>query len=208
MPRRKPASARQNRETRDIGLVRQATVGTPDPPEMPNGGELPVEVLHAWAEFWRSDVSGLVVAADRPMLDRLFVNYAIHQTMMATWMAEPFTLGSTGQVTLHPAGKIAADLEARILPLEDRFGISPSARLKLGIVLGAAAKSLEDMNRAFKGGSEDDEDDDEFDPRQAVIEVVDTTPKPRPRAKRAEVAPVSRRPRREVDAADADPRGG
>jgi len=208
VPRRKPASARANRETRDIGLIRAVTVGVPDAPTMPNGADLPDEVRDAWVRFWGSDVSGLVVDADRPALDRLFVNYAIHEAMMATWLAEPFTLGSTGQVTSHPAAKEAAALEARISAAEDRFGISPSARLKLGIVLGAAAKSLEEMNRAFQAAG-DLEDEDDLDPRLgAVVEVVEGAPAKKQSTRPPRAAPVARRSRGAVDADDADPRRG
>lgn len=166
MPRRKPATARQNRETRDIGLVRLRQHGVPPCPKL-NGRPMLVCTQRAWASFWSSDVAGLVLDADRPALDRLFGMYDMRERMQRTGLAEPFSAGSTGQLVVHPALKEVASLDARIQTLEDRFGITPAARLKLGIVLGAAAKSLEDLNASFT--SDDAEGDDEEDPRLRAI---------------------------------------
>lgn len=60
-----------------------------------------------------------------------------------------------------------------ILSLEDRFGLNPQSRLKLGISLGEAQKSLADMNRrvaekARPGG----EVVERPDPRLAVIDTT------------------------------------
>ncbi|MDO8391049.1 MAG: hypothetical protein Q7V57_11215 [Actinomycetota bacterium] len=125
-------------------------------------------VAAAWATFWKSDVAGLVVDADRPALDRLFEYYELRARMLTAFMSEPFSTGSTGQTVVHPAAKEMASLDTRIVALEDRFGITPAGRLKLGIVLGAAAKSLEEMNARFTDGAGgEEEDDDEVDPRRA-----------------------------------------
>lgn len=169
VPRRKPASARANRETRDIGLVRLVEHGVPECPTL-DGLPLLAGTQSAWELFWRSDVAGLVVDADRPALRRLFEYYDLRERMLSAFLAEPFTTGSTGQTVAHPASKEVASLEARIQALEDRFGITPAGRLKLGIVLGAAAKSLEDMNASFLNQGHDQVN--ERDPR---VRAVDTT---------------------------------
>jgi len=41
--------------------------------------------------------------------------------------------GSTGQVVVHPAARMVSDLEGRLATLEDRLGLNPEARLRLGI---------------------------------------------------------------------------
>lgn len=172
MPRRKPATARQNRETRDIGLVRRANGTVPDCPKV-NGKAMLPAVVAAWSMFWSSDVAGLVVDADRLALERLFGMYDLRERMMRTYLVEPFSSGSTGQLKIHPAGAEVASLDARILQLEDRFGITPAGRLKLGIVLGAAAKSLEEMNATFNEDTEQQAGTYE-DPRLRVIEGTAT----------------------------------
>lgn len=169
MPRRKPATARQNRETRDIGLARRRAGAVPVCPKV-NGKPLLAETRQAWATFWESDVSGLVLDADRPALERLFGMYDVRERMLRTYLAQPFSTGSTGQLKMHPAAAEVASLDGRIQALEDRFGITPAARLKLGIVLGAAAKSLEDLNATFLDDADEAGDEVDEDPRLRVIE--------------------------------------
>ena len=68
---------------------------------------------------------------------------------------------------MNPAARELATLDGRLLALEDRFGITPLARMKLGIAIGEAARSLEDLNAEF----EEDEDEPDQDPRRAVIDT-------------------------------------
>lgn len=57
------------------------------------------------------------------------------------------TTGSTGQPVLHPLTKLLGSLEAQMRPLEDRFGLNPLYRLRLGITVLEAEESLEARNR-------------------------------------------------------------
>lgn len=141
-------------------------------PDVPRHHKKPLlaRTVKAWEMFWTSEISGLVVDADREALDRLFCLYDTRERMQRTFLEKPFTTGSTGQTVVHPAAKEVAALDERILRLEDRFGITPSARLKLGIVLGAAARSLEEMNRDF----DTYEEEDDVDPRSNVIDISGT----------------------------------
>ena len=166
MPRRKPASERQNRETRDLGLVRLATAGVPTAPK-PAGKPMLKRSLDSWTAFWSSDVAGCVTDADRPALERLWSLYDMRERMLRVFLRTPFEKGSMDQVIVHPAAKEMASLDKRILPLEHDFGITPAGRLHLGIAFGAAAKSLEDMNARFDSDDGSEEDDD---PRLRAIE--------------------------------------
>ncbi len=49
--------------------------------------------------------------------------------------------------------------DAEIRQLEDRFGMTPRARLQLGITFSESVRSLEALNQSFIA------DDDEEDPR-------------------------------------------
>lgn len=120
-----------------------------------------------WAAFWASDIAGATLDADMPALIRLFEMYEQRERLIAVYVVEPFATGSTGQLSMHPAAKEIASLDARIERGEGSFGITPDGRLKLGIVMGAAARSLEDLNRAFADARNADVDDD---PRSRVIE--------------------------------------
>ena len=57
--------------------------------------------------------------------------------------------GSQGQPRINPLFTTIATMDAEIRQLEDRFGLSPRARLALGIQLGEAHRSLADLNAAF-----------------------------------------------------------
>lgn len=87
------------------------------------------------------------------------------------------TTGSTGQLALHPLYKHVSTLDEKITALEDRFGLTPLARLKLGAQLGDAAKSLDQLNRALT----EDDGEDVPDPRQApnpAGQVIDASSRP------------------------------
>lgn len=121
----------------------------------------------AWDAFWDDPMlAPLVRNADMPALVSLFELYDERERAWRAYRSERAVTGSTGQLVVNPFGKHALALQSQIDKLEERFGITPASRLKLGIAMGAAAKSLEDINRAFE---DDEPDDDEQDPR-----VIDT----------------------------------
>lgn len=168
---KKPADRRQGRGTADMGLV-EATrvVEIPDPPH-PAGSRLRAETVVAWESFWRSELASLAKESDHPALVRLFRMYDMRASFEAMVLAQPMVAGSKGQPRVNPITSEIASLDSRIVALEDRFGLSPAARLKLGVTFGAAARSLEELNREFERGRDNDEGDDE-DPR---LRVIDTT---------------------------------
>lgn len=149
MPRRKSPEQRLRSNSPELGVIDgDVEVLAPAPPH-PATQELLAETVEAWEEFWASELARLVNRSDRPALARLFRMYDMRERMERVHAEQPFVEGSTGQLVSHPAAKEIASLDGRILALEDRFGITPMARLKLGVTFGAAAKSLEDLNRGF-----------------------------------------------------------
>lgn len=75
--------------------------------------------------------------------------------------------GASGQPVVSPLQKVLVHLDGEIRQLEDRFGLTPLARLRLGIAIGDAARSLDDLNRLME---DSDDDGDSFDPR--IIDAV------------------------------------
>lgn len=143
------------------------------PPPHPAKGRLLKVVVDAWNAYWDSDLAQLVMPSDLPALRRLFGMYDMRERMDRALREQPFVLGSTGQIVAHPASKEAASLDGRILQLEDRFGITPMGRLKLGVTFGAAARSLEELNRDFEGSTDEEAGaQEEADPR---LRIIDTT---------------------------------
>jgi P27 family predicted phage terminase small subunit len=142
--------------------------GVPAPPHPP-GKRLLAATVEAWSVFWGSDLASLVKPADLPPLTRLFRMYDLRERMERALLTEPFVTGSTGQIVAHPAAKEVASLDGRIEKLEARFGITPKGRMDLGVAMGAAARSLEELNDDF---DRDRDQEEEVDPRRlGVIDV-------------------------------------
>ncbi len=154
---RKPPERRQRRGTKDAAPVSVAPAETGPghdddagldvrPAPAPDRGWL-AGTTEDWREFWASDIARQTKATDRPAVRRLFrLRDQLTRTQRAATelrreaMKEPIVDGSMAQKVANPlfraaeaAASEALSLEGRVLPLEDRFGLSPRARLNLGL---------------------------------------------------------------------------
>lgn len=137
--RTKPPDQRSPR-SRPVGLVAVAST-----PVLESGSPEPdawlTETIAEWEVFWRSDVANPIVETDLPALRRLFgMRDLRRQHEIAVEETGPFVEGSQGQMVANPLLKLIADLDGRILALEDRFFLVPAARIKAGVSV-ANAKS-------------------------------------------------------------------
>jgi P27 family predicted phage terminase small subunit len=143
----------------DEGLA--VDVPAPPPPPSPPAGLLKT-TRDRWAAYWSSPVANLAdPVSDLPALERLYRLYddleRSHRAVKATGhMIE----GSKEQLVMNPLLRHMQTEMAEIRQLEDRFGLSPRARLSLNFTLGQTAKTLADLNSEFVRGGEGDEDDD------------------------------------------------
>ncbi len=177
-PTPKDPAARQRRNTpRSLELVAQAQeIAEAVPvavPAAPKG--LLKKTTERWERFWTSPVAKLVDrTSDMPALERLFELYDDCDRYRTAIRRDPMVVGSQGQMVRNPFVKDLKDAQSAVRQLEDRFGLSPRARLGLNLTLGAAAKTLADLNADFAGGVDDD------DPRQDFIDgnVVDAPERP------------------------------
>jgi P27 family predicted phage terminase small subunit len=104
-----------------------------------------------WQAFWRSPLAGAVaVDSDLPALERLFSLYDERERAYRAYRRERLVTGSQGQTVLHPLGRMMGVMDSEIRQLEDRFGLNPLARARLGITIGEAARTLADMNRMLE----------------------------------------------------------
>jgi phage terminase small subunit len=101
----------------------------------------------AWAAFWGQPLARAVEPIDVAALRRLFDLYDERERTWAAFRKQRFVEGSQGQPVLNPAGRYALELEATIERLERAFGVTPRARLQLGISWSSVQKSLDDLNR-------------------------------------------------------------
>ena len=111
-----------------VAPVNLARIGAPDPPELL--GEVGTEM---WNRLWSAgkDVYRL---SDQNIVERYCSFVERRHEYLATIAADGWvTVGSMGQVVAHPAAKLLSDTEAKMVGLEDRLGLNPEARLRLGM---------------------------------------------------------------------------
>ncbi|NDG19213.1 MAG: hypothetical protein EB117_13195 [Betaproteobacteria bacterium] len=132
-PPRKPPERRQRTNTPDIGVVVALPASSPAVPAPDPTWRS--EVVEAWNDFWCSPLAGpgVMKATDAPALRRLFAYRSRLLVALEAMDAEPIVLGSTGQPTMSPWAAEVHRLEAAIAKLEQQFGLTPMARLKLGV---------------------------------------------------------------------------
>lgn len=147
---------RRNKQTASLRVVDGNPVLAAHPPAERRWLK---KTKEAYAAFWEADVAAAVSSGDFGALIRMFDLMDDHERMMRLARRAPIVEGSQGQPRAHPAWKEAATLRGEIRQLEDRFGLNPSARAKLGVEVAAAERSLLDMI------GWDDPADDPDDPR-------------------------------------------
>lgn len=153
----KPTDRRQRPHDRGVGIVPTDPVAVAP---MPPSGVL-ATTKQAWCVFWRSKLASLVKPdSDLPALERLFSLYDERERCYRAAKKNRLVQGSQGQMVLNPLYKQMNVLDTEIRNLEDRFGLTPMARLKLGVQFGDTHRSLEEMNRRL-----DADDETEPDPR-------------------------------------------
>lgn len=135
---------------------------------------LPADVAGEWAALWASPIAATIATTDLPALRRLYRLRSQHHQLLELAGEALLSLGSQGQVVLHPALKAAKELEPAICALEDRFGLSLRARQSLGIRMGALA-DVAKRHPDLVGTPQ--EDQPRADPRVAVAPAA--APKPR-----------------------------
>lgn len=124
-------------------------------PEPPDG--LLEVTRDRWDSFWTSPVAVLVDhTSDLPALQRLFELYDDADRYRLHIREAAMVQGSKGQMVRNPFVKDLKDTQTAILALEDRFGLSPRARLGLNLSLVGAAKTLSDLNEDFGADGDDD----------------------------------------------------
>ena len=128
-----PPPKRPERRTRQPrgALAIVPSSGAVRKPPAPQG--LTKAVTEAWAAFWASELAPMTLPADMIALRRLFRLYDQRERFAEAGFGEALTEGSTGQMVLNPLIRHLPTLDAEILALEDRFGLSPMARLNTSV---------------------------------------------------------------------------
>lgn len=116
----------------------------PLPPE-----NLAPEAAEFWGIYWSSPLATLTTPTDVVLVRRYAVLLSEWSTAMSEFQEQRIVKGSQGQDVLNPRASWITSREAAMTGIEDRLGLSPLSRMKLGVALGEAARSLADVNAAY-----------------------------------------------------------
>ena len=128
MTRPKAAELKLGAKPKVVQLKPHAPVAVPSPPKSFNalGRRL-------WSEIWEAGRT-TYQQTDAHVIER-YVSLLVRRRELLDlvelegWLS----VGSTGQTVIHPAAKLLQDIETKLVPLEDRLGLNPESRLRLGI---------------------------------------------------------------------------
>jgi|GEM_PF-5273193 len=119
---------RRGGRAKPLVQVEPASV-VPAPPE--GVGE---HALAVWAAFWASRVSGAIdLLADGEALRHWILSVDEREKLRAATSRAPLVKGSHEQLTLNPLFRRLRDLNREIARAEEHFGMTPLARLRLGV---------------------------------------------------------------------------
>lgn len=148
--KKKDAERRNKPAVTDLRLVKGDGIdpGEPDPEWSP-------AVAGWWADFWsqRELLLGLG-SIDVHLVRRIAGLKQLREEAAAGLKGNPLVMGSQGQPVANPLSRLVLSYDAEIRQLEDRLGLSPRARLNLGVSIAQASKRIEDLfPPAAEGGA-------------------------------------------------------
>ncbi len=143
-PIRKPDDRRQRRNRPSLVSLPTTPVAIPEPPS----GLLRATAA-TWAQLWSSPLASTFLPSDMPALERLFELRDEWTRVTHVARKARLTVGHKQQPVLNPLLRYAAEINAEVRALEDRYGLSPRSRLALGIAFGEAHRSLDALNAEF-----------------------------------------------------------
>ena len=103
-----------------------------------------------WTMFWNSPVAQAVdLAADRYRLERWINCVDEYERINAAFRNTRIVKGSTGQPVLNPLSQYLQQLLGEINKAEAELGLTPLARMRLGIAYGEAKLTAIELSRAL-----------------------------------------------------------
>lgn len=124
-------------------------------PAAPRG--LHPEARKAWLAYWRSSVSWVVdLDADGPSIRRWAICLSEREKLTAKVQETPFVGGSMGQPVINPLVTLIQQYAKEIARLEEHFGMTPLAQMRLGIAITEAKRGVLDLNRSLDANEDDD----------------------------------------------------
>lgn len=154
-PAPKPRDIRQNKIKRpEIGLVKVDPADKPIIPAVPKG--LTAASKKRWRTFWLSPLATVVeISTDLHRVERWITAVDEYEKVGKVFRSSRLVKGSTGQPVLNPLASYLTSLEATISRAEQELGMTPLARLKLGIAVGQAKLTAEALNKSLNEAGQD-----------------------------------------------------
>ena len=155
MQTKKSPDCRQNNKSHDLKIVHGGRPTPLDPPEHIRAG-----LKERWAELWESALGGVWdVVTDVSALERIFSLYELRLLAHEAVTDDGMTVkGAAGQPVDHPLIRRMKEYDGEIRHLEDRLGLSPKARLNLGIKGTDLRRPLSRLNAGLKADLDDPRD--------------------------------------------------
>lgn len=95
---------------------------------------LSLRAKEVWEVVWDAGRDAYNVRTDGQIIARYSEMTARRESLLRTLDEEGWTtVGSSGQIVAHPAARLVADVDGKLQALEDRLGLNPEARIRLGI---------------------------------------------------------------------------
>ena len=130
MTRPKPAATRQGHSS-SVPEFRPNHEPVPAPPAPASLGKVGQKL---WCQLWWAGRNAYQPETDSAILERYCSLSERRQELLTLLASEGYvTTGSQGQPVTHPGAKILDSIEGRLGPIEDRLGLNPEARFRLGI---------------------------------------------------------------------------
>ena len=126
-------------------------------------------VRKAWRDYWRSPISKVVKVGGG---EAALVHWAWCMNELAKVLpvlsAAPVIDGPGRSVVLNPLAQYAQHLRTAIARVEIEFGMTPLARERLGLAIGEARLTAQELNRRLTqsqppAGDEPQRDDDSWE---------------------------------------------
>lgn len=104
------------------------------PPVPPVPAHLERVGTEVWHAVWAAGGEAYSPRTDAYVIERYATLHDRRETLMKMLTADGLTsVGSQGQTVLHPAARLLGEVEKNMTSLEDKLGLNPESRLRLGI---------------------------------------------------------------------------
>jgi P27 family predicted phage terminase small subunit len=107
--------------------------------------------LREWDRLWSSDIAKFWKPSDAATVERLVEAEDERRRLRRACRAKRTVAGSKGQATLNPLNGALKDAIREIQWCEDRLGLNPASRQRLGLQKLAGAKTAAELNALVDG---------------------------------------------------------